>query len=146
MWNYDPAAVRYEFQLSLDAGFTLMADSNSFIYITTHAYSVPHAGQTYYWRVRYFNGITYSGWSPVRTFTFFDPSEISGLKLWLRSDTGITLNSGNVSQWNDLSGFGNHAGQTDTSAQPALISNAINNLPALRFINDYLTTSSIDVG
>src|SRR5258706_3298577 len=146
MWNYDPAAVRYEFQLSLDAGFTLMADSNSFIYITTHAYSVPHAGQTYYWRVRYFNGITYSGWSPVRTFTFFDPSEISGLKLWLRSDTGITLNSGNVSQWNDLSGFGNHAGQTDTSAKPALISNAINNLPALRFINDYLTTSSIDVG
>lgn len=145
-WNYSSTAVSYEFQLAQDAGFTSIVDSSSFVYITARVHSIPHAEQAYYWRVRYFDGAVYSGWSPVRTFTFFEPLDIAGLKMWLRSDAGITLSAGNVSQWDDLSGSGNDAAQTDTSIQPALILNAINNLPVVRFASDKLTTVSIDIG
>lgn len=51
----------------------------------------------------------------------FNPTKLSGLELWLRADLGITLNVGNVSQWNDQSGKGdanrNHA-QGTAANQP----------------------------
>ncbi len=48
----------------------------------------------------------------------WEPDQISNLTAWYRADRGITLNSGNVSQWNDLSGNGNHLTQSTASAQP----------------------------
>ena len=42
----------------------------------------------------------------------FDPSQLSGLKLWLKADTGVTVDgSGNVSSWADQSGNNNTAYQ-----------------------------------
>lgn len=43
----------------------------------------------------------------------------SSLKLWLRSDLGITLNGSNVSAWDDQSGNGNHVTQATPANQPA---------------------------
>ena len=40
------------------------------------------------------------------------------LKLWLKHDTGITLNGSDVSGWNDQSGNDNHAAQATASRQP----------------------------
>ena len=48
----------------------------------------------------------------------FSLTDLSGLKLWLKYDTGIALNGGNVSSWADLSGEGNNATQADSSRQP----------------------------
>ena len=42
--------------------------------------------------------------------------------LWLRADQGITIATG-VSQWADLSGFGNHFVQAMGGNQPTLLSN-----------------------
>jgi hypothetical protein len=62
--------------------------------------------------------------------------------LWLDgSDAStITLNSGNVSQWNDKSGNGRNFSQASAAAQPAYTANQLNGLPALIFdgVDDFL--------
>ena len=69
------------------------------------------------------------------------PFPTSGLKLWLRSDAGVTLNGSTVSQWADQSGSGTNASQGTSASQPVLVANALNGKPALRFdgSNDYMT-------
>jgi hypothetical protein len=47
----------------------------------------------------------------------FSPASLSGLIAWYRSDRGITIATG-VSQWNDISGNGNHLVQATTTKQP----------------------------
>jgi Bacterial Ig domain/Putative Ig domain len=59
---------------------------------------------------------------------------VSGMKLWLRSDTGVVADaSGNISQWADQSGLGNNAFQTTTANDPQLVANQLNGLPAIQF-------------
>jgi len=41
----------------------------------------------------------------------FLPSQLSGLKIWTRFNTGITVTGSGVSQWDDQSGNGNHLKQ-----------------------------------
>jgi len=66
------------------------------------------------------------------------------LKLWLKSDAGVTLNGSNVSKWSDLSGNGNDCIQGTTVSQPLLVANQLNGYPVLRFdgINDFMTFAS----
>jgi hypothetical protein len=48
-----------------------------------------------------------------------DPSDIDGLTVWLQADRGVVLDaSGNVSEWRDQSGRGNHAVQSTAGARP----------------------------
>jgi hypothetical protein len=54
-------------------------------------------------------------WLPMMTLT-------TNPVLWLRADQGITIATG-VSQWADLSGFGNHFVQATGGNQPTLLSN-----------------------
>ena len=61
---------------------------------------------------------------------YSDPSSFSGLVLWLGFNQGITAASGNttassnmvdddkITQWDDLSGNSNHAGQAEDTARP----------------------------
>jgi len=48
----------------------------------------------------------------------FDITTVSNLEVWLKNGGTQTLNSGNISQWNDESGNNNHAVQTTASFQP----------------------------
>src|SRR5690349_19974071 len=57
----------------------------------------------------------------------------SGLKLWLKADTGVTSSGGTVSRCADRSGSGTDAAQSTASSQPTLVSNAVNGRPGLRF-------------
>ncbi len=50
----------------------------------------------------------------------FLPTSISGLRLWLDATRGVTTVSGGVSQWDDLSGNGNHATQGTAGNRPIL--------------------------
>jgi hypothetical protein len=61
------------------------------------------------------------------------PSDFLNLRQWLKADSGITLNAGNVASWNDLSGNGNHMVQGVAVNQPLFLSGAINNFPAVQF-------------
>src|SRR5689334_628584 len=55
------------------------------------------------------------------------------LKLWLKTDAGVRLSGNHVRQWDDLSGSGNHASQTDSNRQPIFLQNAVNGQPAVAF-------------
>ena len=66
------------------------------------------------------------------------PSDIPGLKLWLKADAITGLNDGDpVVTWPDQSGNSNDADQTDTSRQPEFISTVseLANQPPVRFDN-----------
>jgi hypothetical protein len=56
---------------------------------------------------------------------------------WLKSDVGVVLSSGRVTQWSDQSGNGNHF-TAAVNAGPTVVAGAAANggLPALRFNND----------
>jgi hypothetical protein len=73
----------------------------------------------------------------------FTPSSITGLKLWVQSNMGITLGTG-VSAWADQSGLGNNLAQATGAAQPTLNASdaAYNNAPTLSFNgSQYLTVA-----
>lgn len=58
----------------------------------------------------------------------------SGLKLWLRGDSGVGLDdNGKVSSWADQSGAGNNTSQGTDTNRPSLIPNAFDGKPAVRF-------------
>jgi len=65
----------------------------------------------------------------------FSPLAISGLKLWLDAATSssMTLNSGNVSEWSDLSPEGNDATQATALNQPEYVANSVNGLGSVVF-------------
>jgi hypothetical protein len=69
------------------------------------------------------------------------PLPFQDLKLWLKADTGITLNTGKVAQWTDQSGSGANAAQAGASNQPAFVASAVNGRPALAFdgADDFMT-------
>lgn len=73
----------------------------------------------------------------------FNPTKVPGCILWVRADQQVTTASGNVRQWNDLSGFDNHLQQLGGLLQPRYhASGGINNLPFIGFLSDSRQTLS----
>ena len=72
-------------------------------------------------------------WSFTTAASGSSPIPTTGLGLWLKADTGVTLNGSGVAQWADQSGNGNNATQSVAAGQPTLVSGAINGLPAVSF-------------
>jgi len=71
---------------------------------------------------------------------------ITGLKLWLKADAGITKDgSGLVSSWADQSGNNYNATQGSDSLKPQWVDNQINGEPVLRFDgnNDLLSLGDV---
>lgn len=52
--------------------------------------------------------------APTAATPAFSPTDIAGLKLWLKADAGVTESGGSVTSWADQSGNGNNATATDT--------------------------------
>jgi PKD repeat protein len=63
------------------------------------------------------------------------PSNITGLSVWLKSDSGVVLNGGNVSSWNDVSGNNYVFNAIGSSSRPSFVTstNLINGKPTLSF-------------
>lgn len=69
-----------------------------------------------------------------RILSSFDPTHITGLIAWYRSDKGITLNGSTVSAWADQSGNGHHALQGSSAKQPGyLATGGPTGVPAIDF-------------
>ena len=66
------------------------------------------------------------------------PGGVDNDALWLRADTGVSGSTA-VNLWNDQSGSGNHASQSNTVRMPSLNNSSLNFNPTLGFDNDYLS-------
>lgn len=72
------------------------------------------------------------------------PSDIAGLKLWLKADAITGLSDGNaVTTWSDSSGQGNDATQAVAGSKPLYKTNIINGNPVVRFDG---TDDSLNLG
>jgi len=63
----------------------------------------------------------------------FSPLQLNGVVLFVRGDLGVTLNVGNVSDWGDQSGLGNHLTQGTAGNQPLFVASGLNGKPTVRF-------------
>ncbi len=77
----------------------------------------------------------------------FNPTTAGTVALWLRADLGITLNGGDVSQWNDQSGNGFNVSQGTAANQPLYTANnaAFGGMPTVTYTSantDALTTGT----
>lgn len=81
--------------------------------------------------------------------TNFVPTDVAGLKLWLKADVGVyndagvtlATNSQTVRQWNDQSGSGNNISQSTSGNRPVYKTNQFQGLPAINFVsasNNYM--------
>jgi hypothetical protein len=67
-----------------------------------------------------------AGWTPA--------SLGSALRLWLKADTGITLNGSTVAVWADQSGNGLNLAQATGAKQPTYNATGLNGLPSVSFV------------
>ncbi len=63
------------------------------------------------------------------------------LSLWYDANQGVSETSGAITQWDDLSGYDNHATPPAVGNRPALVTSAVNGYPTVTFngSNDFLT-------
>ncbi len=63
----------------------------------------------------------------------FSPTDIAGLKLWLKADGIVGLSDGDpIGTWADASGQGNDAAQATSSKKPTYKTGIVNSLPVVR--------------
>jgi uncharacterized repeat protein (TIGR03803 family) len=76
----------------------------------------------------------------------FTSGSVAGMRLWLKSDTGVTATNGSISTWTDQSGqaAGNYASQATTANQPTLAANVFNGYPSVHFngTSNYFTVTN----
>lgn len=75
----------------------------------------------------------------------FSPQQIAGLAVWLDAADAstVTLNSGNVSEWRDLSGNARHFAQSTSGAQPTYTTAGQNGKNCLTFDGSRRLVSSV---
>jgi PKD repeat protein len=124
-------ANQFEVQVAEDAGFTLNVQTIGGIGQSHYTLSGLIQGQAYFWKVRSTQPL--GNFSPVWQFSVFQPTLIDSCQLWLRADTGVTLDAGLVSTWQDSSPNQLLVSQSNAALQPSLLNNAFNQLPAINF-------------
>lgn len=73
----------------------------------------------------------------------FSPSDIAGLKVWLKADALSLSNNDPVTTWTDSSGTGNSLTQGTAGAKPTYKTNIFNGQPAISFDGgDFLQKAS----
>ncbi|MEI6853402.1 MAG: PKD domain-containing protein, partial [Bacteroidota bacterium] len=145
-WNQSINAISYSLDYSTDSTFN--SNVVSVTGITDNFYQTTLNNEDkYFWRV-IANGICGDNtYSAVCNFSIFSPLSTPGLTVWLKADAGVTLNGNNVLQWNDASGNGNNAIQSNANQQPLFVTDVplLNHYPTIRFdgVNDLLNGTTI---
>jgi autotransporter-associated beta strand protein len=102
-------------------------------------------GQQYHYRILASNSLGQS-WSGLDSFWTLPPPGAPVMRvtdqlgMWFDAGVGVTASGGNVTQWSDQSGNGNHA--TSPSGTPGLVADALNGYPEIQFINEYLNVNT----
>jgi hypothetical protein len=131
-WNSYPNAIQYLLEITQSPNFSSgiisnSTTSNSFNYTSFLPYN------DWYWRVKAITA-TDTILSNISRFSVFLPNNLSENVLWLNAESGIVLDANNkLSSWLDQSGSGFSFNQNIDSKKPIVVSNALNNRPAIQF-------------
>jgi len=132
-WSQSSNAVRYSLEISSDNLFNNIIGSYTYILSLSYNANLPSLPQ-YFWRVKAYNACNDSITSAIFSFQQFGTSIIPGMSFWFKANSGVSIENGTeVKIWSDFSGNGRHADQIVSNLRPAYVTNAINNLPAVRF-------------
>jgi PKD repeat protein len=131
-WNKLNNAQYYELKYTTDSTFNSNITTINVGLQNAYWLTPLSSNTTYYWRVEAFNGVS-NVIGQARKFTNFKPTDLPGCALWLRADTGVTLNGNNIVTWLDASSNNLVVTQTAAASQPILVPNSINGFPSLSF-------------
>ena len=67
------------------------------------------------------------------TTVYVAPVTVSGMRIWLRADKGVTVSGDRATSWRDQSGRSMDATQTNSSLRPTFVLPGLNGKPVLRF-------------
>ncbi|GAB4280903.1 MAG: hypothetical protein Kow0068_05280 [Marinilabiliales bacterium] len=142
-WNHNNDDISFHFVLAEDNNFnTVLYDypnilDDSLIIILT-------PNKTYFWKVRRFNGTSFSNWSTTIKFVIIEPHSLNNVNLLLIADSVEMQNDSIISMWYDQSGYDKHAYQSTGIYMPVIRDSAIFNFPAIYFdgTNDHLKIDS----
>ncbi len=141
-WNKANDAISYDFYLASDSLFSNIIFQTN---ITNNYFTYSNAitSGIYFWKVSANFSALPTTHSSTYKFTFFAPTPNANLKLWFAADTGVTLTSGAVSQWNDLSGNNFNLNQSTISFRPIKTLNSLTQMSTVKFdgTNDYLSVN-----
>ena len=125
-WSVADSALTYDLQVAADADFlTIVYAVNATA--STGAQKILTTGFTYFWRIRSNTANGAQAWSYYRSFSIFNPTQLSGLVMWFDAAKNVTQAGGNISQWGNLSASGLTATQSNASQKPTLVSNCVVN-------------------
>jgi hypothetical protein len=154
-WDYPQVTVATSFKVERKTGASgtyaqvaLLPDSRS--YIDTNL----TAGTQYYYRVKasnYGGDSDYSNETNATTLASGTDVPLGNLNLWLKSDSGLILQTVNktLQRWVDQSGRTNDATQASLTIEPLLVTNVLNGRPVVRFNatgSQYLSLPNVLVG
>jgi PKD repeat protein len=148
-WNNSINATYYKLQVATASDFsTLVFDS--LVYNSNLLLQMSGSLNAYWWRVAAYNRCGDSTVSNTRVFYVSHPTLTPNLKAWYKADSLVTLQSGLVSQWGDVSGNGFHAVQGTAASRPGLVASvtSLNKKPTLSFdgAGDFLQVASFVQG
>jgi PKD repeat protein len=145
-WNKLNNAQYYELKYTTDSTFNSNITTINVGLQNAYWLTPLSSNTTCYWRVEAFNGVS-NVIGQARKFTNFKPTDLPGCALWLRADTGLTLNGNGVQGWTDASSNNFNIVQATTAAQPQFQTNSIAGFPSLSFDgNDILSISTFPYG
>jgi hypothetical protein len=136
-WTLNPAAPNTTTTLERQTGGGAFAEIASVTTATAFTNLGLTAGTTYTYRAKAANAAGSSAYSVPVTVTM--PAAVAGVpssgqRLWLRADLGVVTDAtGAITTWYDQSGAQKNATQLIPAARPALVPNAANGKPVVRF-------------
>ncbi len=145
-WNMHPDATVYHITIASNNDLTAIIYEDDVV-INNKNYTI--TGQdTCYWNIVAFNGLEPVMLSDTFMFVIFTPLTFPGIQVWLNGDDVEADGNNKVATWTDKSDNANSFAQDDDSKKPILITNGLNDLPALQFDgNDFLSGGDIlDIG
>lgn len=131
-WNVHPLATNYSIEMSQSEDFSFI-EVNSGIISENNWTTLPLGFGNWFWRA-IANTPNGQVFGETQFFVRFDPSQITELNLWLKADTGVTLDLNNkVSNWNDLSPNSFNLNQSNSAKRPNVLANGMNGIQTVHF-------------
>lgn len=132
-WDYALGNAAAQFQVERKLGTGAYAVIATILQATSYLDLNVSAGTSYTYRVRavnYSGASSYSSGSSVTTPVNGPSFPTSGIRLWLKADTGA---SSPLTVWNDQSGNANDATQFEVASRPSVTLNSFTGRPAVHF-------------